>query len=67
MEDLMLGTMRTVPFWRPKKQRLAVERALAPERMSGLRNAVKPQSLADERARSRVAAEAKRKARFSEL
>jgi len=62
----MLGTKRTVPFWRPKKWRLAVERALAPERAGDLKNVVKPQAVVAERARSRIAAEAKRKGHFSE-
>ena len=62
----MLGSKRTVPFWRPKKLRLAVERALAPERTDHLKYAVKPQAVADARAKGRMSAEAKRKGHFSE-
>ena len=62
----MLGTKRAVPLWQSRKPRLALERALAPARTRGLNNAIKPQSIVDALARSRVATEAKRKGRFSE-
>ena len=62
----MLGTKRTIPFWRAKRPLLALERALSP--LSQLRGVVALTApvLAHARDRGRIAAEAKRKGRFSE-
>jgi hypothetical protein len=67
MEELMLGTRRTIAFWRPKKRLLILERALAPDRMDTGNGAITARALAEARARDRMAAESKRKGRFSEL
>jgi hypothetical protein len=66
LEDLMLGSKRSIPFWRQKRRLLTLERALAPERKDNCRNAITAQAVAGARARGRMAAEAKSKARFSE-
>lgn len=62
----MLGTRRTIPFWRPKRRRLTLERALTSDRPDSRQAAMTAQSVADARARGRMAAESKRKARFAE-
>ena len=62
----MLGTRRTIPFWRPKRRRLTLERALTPDQPDALKSAITAQAVADARARGRMAAESKRKARFAE-
>jgi hypothetical protein len=66
MEDLMLGSKQTIPFWRQKRRLLTLERALAPDRKDNDRSAITAQAVAGARARDRMAAESKRKARFSE-
>jgi hypothetical protein len=66
LEDLMLGSKRSIPLWRQKRRLLTLERALAPERKDNGRNAITAQAVAGARARDRLAAEAKNKARFSE-
>ena len=66
MEDMMLGAKRAAPFWRSKKQRLAVERALAPKRSDGLTHAIKAEAVIEARTKSRVTAEARKKGRFAE-
>ena len=60
----MLGTKRTIPLWRAKRPLLALERALSPLRQ--LRGGVALTVPVLARDRSRIAAEAKRKGRFSE-
>lgn len=63
----MLGTKRTIPFWRGKRPLLALERALAPLRRSPAKGvAMTVPELAQARTRGRLAAEAKKKARFDE-
>jgi hypothetical protein len=66
MEDVVLGTKRTIPFWRAKRPLLVLERALAPLRQIRGGVAVTAPALAQSRDRSRITAEAKRKGRFSE-
>jgi hypothetical protein len=63
----LLGTKRTIPFWRGKRPLLALERALVPLRRSPTAGgAMTAPELARARARGRLAAEAKKKARFDE-
>jgi hypothetical protein len=66
MEAVVLGTKRTIPFWRAKRPLLVLERALAPLRQIRGGVAVTAPALAHARDRSRITAEAKRKGRFSE-
>jgi hypothetical protein len=66
MEDLMLGTRRTLSFWQPKKRLLKLARALRTSLQDTGRPAMPAQSLAVARVRSRIAAEGKRKGHFSE-
>jgi hypothetical protein len=61
----MFGSKRTLPFWRQGKQRLALERAF-PHRVGNEQNAITAQALAGARARTRLAAQAKKKAHFAE-
>jgi len=63
----MFGSRRTTPFWRPKKRLLELERALASERTGMAKDAAMTQVVAEARSRGRVAEEAKKKARFSEI
>ena len=63
----MLGTRRAIPFWRAKRPLLSVERALSSLRQLGVRDAAMTVPvLAHGRARSRLAADAKKMGRFSE-
>ena len=62
----MLGSKRTIPFWRPKRPLLNLERALAPHHQDGAKGAMTAQVLAGARAHDRLSAEAKKKGRFSE-
>jgi hypothetical protein len=62
----MLGTKRTIPFWRQKRRLLTLERALAPDRKGSGKSSITAQAVADARSRDRLAAEARQKARFSE-
>lgn len=62
----MLGTKRTIPFWRAKRPLLSLERALAPLRQLRGGVAMPAPAIAQARDRSRIVAEAKRKSRFSE-
>ena len=69
MEELMLGSKRSVPLWRQRRtQLLPLEQSLAAGR-TGSRTA-KPAMAAKDikvaRAKSRMKAESKRMARFSE-
>ena len=62
----MLGTKRTIPFWRAKRQLLALERALSPPRQLGEKGVISAPALATVRARSRLQAESMKKGRFAE-
>lgn len=62
----MPGSKPTVPFWRPKRRLLELARALAPRQRVQAVPAMTVQALASARARSRIDAEARKKARFSE-
>lgn len=62
----MLGTKRTIPFWRPKRRLLELARALAPQQQVQPVPILTAQALASARARSRLDAESRRKTRFSE-
>ena len=62
----MLGTKRAIPFWQPKRRLLSLERALTADREGNGKGAMTAQALAGARARDRLAAESKKKARFSE-
>lgn len=69
MEDLMLGSKRSVPLWRQRRTRLLpLEQSLAAGRTDS--RVVKPALAAKDikvaRTRSRMKAEAKRMGRFSE-
>jgi hypothetical protein len=66
MEDVMLGIKRTIQLWRPKRRLLSLGRALAPERHDSTTGATTAQAVAKARARQRMAAEARRKGRFSD-
>jgi hypothetical protein len=67
MEDVMLGSKRTVPLWRQRQRRLlALERALAPSRNGHGQPYATAEGIAGARARDRLTAEAKRKGRFSD-
>lgn len=65
MEAVVLGTRRTIPFWRAKRPLLALERALLPLRQLGGKAVTAP-ALATARARGRLQAASKQKGRFSE-
>ncbi|MGD9885134.1 MAG: hypothetical protein AB7F22_12235 [Reyranella sp.] len=62
----MLGTKRTIPFWRARRPLLSLERALSPLRQLRGKDMISAPVLATVRARSRLRQEAKRKGRFSE-
>lgn len=62
----MLGTKRTIPFWRAKRPLLSLERALTPLRRLAATPMITAPTLAHARVRGRLAAEAKKKGRFSE-
>lgn len=66
MEAVVLGSKRTIPFWRARRPLLVLERALAPLRQPRGGVALTAPVLAHARDRSRIAAEARRKGRFSE-
>jgi hypothetical protein len=67
MEDVVLGTKRTIPFWRAKRPLLSLERALSPLRQLGSSSAaMAAPALVRARTHSRLAAEAKKLGRFSE-
>jgi hypothetical protein len=66
MEDVVLGSKRTIPFWRAKRPLLSLERALSPLRQLGARTAMTTPALATVRARSRLQAQSKKKGRFTE-
>ena len=63
----MLGTKRAIPFWRANRPLLSLERALSSSRKLGVRDAaLAAPALAHGRARSRLAADARKMGRFSE-
>ena len=62
----MPGSKPTIPFWRPKRRLLNLERALAPERRENGKGAMTTQAIAGARARGRLANESKKKGRFAE-
>ena len=62
----MPASKPTIPFWRPKRRLLNLERALAPGRREGGKGAMTAQALAGAQARDRLAAESKKKGRFAE-
>jgi hypothetical protein len=65
MEDVMLGTRRTVPLWRQKQRRLLqLERALAPGKPEAETQV--EQAVISAKAAQRRLDEAKRRARFSQ-
>jgi hypothetical protein len=66
MEAVVLGTKRTIPFWRSKRPLLALERALSPLRQLGGKGGLMPPSLVVARARGRLQVESKKKGRFTE-
>jgi hypothetical protein len=66
MEAVVLGTKRTIPFWRARRPLLSLERALAPLRQAATTGAMKAPAIALSRARGRLAAEARKMARFPE-
>jgi hypothetical protein len=65
-EDAVLGSRRTVPFWRAKRPLLSLERALAPLRQLRGGLAVPAPVLVQARARGRLSAGAKKLGRFHE-
>jgi len=68
MEDVVLGTKRTIPFWRARRPLLSLERALSALREVGARSMITAPApvLAKVKVRSRLQQAAKRKGRFSE-
>jgi hypothetical protein len=66
MEAVVLGSKRTIPFWRAKRPLLSLERALSPLRQLSERAAMTAPALATARARGRLQTEAKKKGRFAE-
>jgi hypothetical protein len=66
MEDGVLGSKRTIPFWRAKRPLLSLERALEPLRKLRGGLAVPAPVLVQARARNRLSTEAKKLGRFSE-
>jgi len=65
MEDVMLGTRRTVPLWRRKQQRLVqLERALAPGKPEAETHV--EQTVINAKAAQRRLEDAKRRQRFSD-
>ena len=63
----MLGTKRTIPFWRAKRPLLALERALSPLRQLSGKATMPAPALVTARARGHLEAAAKKKGRFSEV
>jgi hypothetical protein len=65
MEDVMLGTRRTVPLWRQKQRRLVqLERALAPGKPEAETHV--EQTVLSGKAAQRRLDETKRRQRFSD-
>jgi hypothetical protein len=63
----VLGTKRTIPFWRAKRPLLALERALSPLRQLGGKAMRNAPALVTARARGRLEAASKKKGHFSEV
>jgi hypothetical protein len=63
----VLGTKRTIPFWRVKRPLLALERALSPLRQLSGKVPMPAPALVTARARGRLEAAAKKKGQFSEV
>ncbi len=63
---VVLGSKRTIPFWRAKRPLLSLERALEPLRQIRGGVAAPAPALVQARARSRLAAGAKKLGRFPE-
>ncbi|MNC99012.1 hypothetical protein D3C83_171570 [compost metagenome] len=67
MEDVVLGTKRTIPFWRARRPRLVLERALASLRQLGSgKSMITAPQLVTVRSRSRLQQEGRKKRRFAE-
>jgi hypothetical protein len=67
MEDVVLGTKRTIPLWRARRPLLSLERALASlRRLGGSKGMITVPQLATVRSRSRLQQGAKRMQRFKE-
>lgn len=67
MEDVVLGSKRTISFWRAKRPLLSLERALSSLRQLGSsKGMMTAPAFATVKARSRLQQEAKRKGRFTE-
>ncbi len=66
MEDVVLGTRRTISLWRTKRPLLALERALSSLREFASKGMITAPALATVRARGRLQQEAKKKGRFAE-
>jgi len=62
----VLGSKRTIPFWRAKRPLLLLERALAPFRHAGGKGPLTAPALATVRARGRIQAASRQKGHFSE-
>jgi hypothetical protein len=62
----VLGTKRTIPFWRAKRPLLALERALGPLRQVGGKGQITAPALATVRARGRLQVAGKQKGHFRE-
>ncbi len=62
----MLGSKRTIPFWRAKRPLLVLERALSPLRLAVGKGPLAAPALATVRARGRLQAASKKKGHFSE-
>jgi hypothetical protein len=67
MEAVVLGTKRTIPFWRAKRPLLSLERALSPLRQLGGKATMTVPALATVRARGLLQAASKKKGHFSEV
>ena len=66
MEGVVLGTKRTISFWRAKRPLLALERALSALRELGSKSMITTPQLVTVRSRNRLQQEAMRMRRFRE-
>jgi len=67
MEAVVLGTKRTIPFWRARRPLLSLERALAPLRELGSKGVgLSAPALVQARVRGRLVSDGKKLGRFSE-
>jgi len=62
----VLGSKRTIPFWRAKRPLLVLERALSPLRQVLAKGPMTAPALATVRARSRLQVASRKKGHFSE-